>query len=213
MLIKHAGTAPRVDPTAYVAPNAVVCGDVTIGPGSRIMYGAQVIAESGSISIGTQCIVLENAVLRSSARHPLKIGNNCLVGPNAHVVGCTVEDEVFIATGAAIFHSALLGKGSEVRINGVVHLKSHLAPGEIVPIGWVAVGNPAQVLPAGDHDRIWRVQKPLNFPLSVYGLERQRRRWRRSLVNFRRRSARISSMSKTSNSSLLVRSRGHVGSQ
>jgi carbonic anhydrase/acetyltransferase-like protein (isoleucine patch superfamily) len=172
MLIKHAGTAPRVDPTAYVAPNAVVCGDVTIGPGSRIMYGAQVIAESGSISIGKQCIVLENAVLRSSARHPLKIGNNCLVGPNAHVVGCTVEDEVFIATGAAIFHSALLGKGSEVRINGVVHLKSHLAPGEIIPIGWVAVGNPAQVLPAGEHDRIWRVQEPLNFPLCVYGLER-----------------------------------------
>jgi len=172
MLIRHAGTAPRVDPTAYVAPNAVVCGDVTIGRGCRIMYGAQVIAESGSVSIGQQCIVLENAVLRSSARHPLKIGNNCLVGPNAHVVGCTVEDEVFIATGAAIFHSALLGKGSEVRINGVVHLKSHLAPGGIVPIGWVAVGNPAQVLPSGEHDRIWRVQKPLNFPLSVYGLER-----------------------------------------
>jgi carbonic anhydrase/acetyltransferase-like protein (isoleucine patch superfamily) len=172
MLIKHAGTAPRVDPTAYVAPNAVICGDVTIGPGSRIMYGAQVIAESGSISIGEQCIVLENAVLRSSARHPLKIGNNCLVGPNAHVVGCTVEDEVFIATGAAIFHSALLGKGSEVRINAVVHLKSHLAPGEIVPIGWVAVGNPAQVSPSSEHDRIWRVQKPLNFPLSVYGLDR-----------------------------------------
>jgi carbonic anhydrase/acetyltransferase-like protein (isoleucine patch superfamily) len=172
MLIKHAGTAPRVDPTAFVAPNAVVCGDVTIGPGCRIMYGAQVIAESGSISIGTQCIVMENAVLRSSARHPLKIGNNCLVGPNAHVVGCTVEDEVFIATGAAIFHSALLGKGSEVRINGVVHLKSHLAPGQTVPIGWVAVGNPAQVLPPGEHDRIWAIQKPLNFPLCVYGLER-----------------------------------------
>jgi carbonic anhydrase/acetyltransferase-like protein (isoleucine patch superfamily) len=172
MLIKHAGTAPRVDPTAYVAPNAVICGDVTIGPGCRIMYGAQVIAESGSISIGRQCIVLENAVLRSSARHPLKIGNNCLVGPNAHVVGCTVEDEVFIATGAAIFHSALLGKGSEVRINAVVHLKTHLAPKEIVPIGWVAVGNPAQVLPSSEHDRIWRVQKPLNFPLSVYGIDR-----------------------------------------
>jgi carbonic anhydrase/acetyltransferase-like protein (isoleucine patch superfamily) len=172
MLIKHAGTAPRVDPTAFVAPNAVVCGDVTIGPGCRIMYGAQVIAESGSISIGTQCIVMENAVLRSSVSHPLKIGNNCLVGPNAHVVGCTVEDEVFIATGAAIFHSALLGKGSEVRINGVVHVKSHLAPGETVPIGWVAVGNPAQVLPPGEHDRIWAIQRPLNFPLYVYGLER-----------------------------------------
>jgi carbonic anhydrase/acetyltransferase-like protein (isoleucine patch superfamily) len=172
VLIKHAGTAPQVDPSAYVAPNAVVCGNVTIGAGCRVMYGAQVIAESGSISIGRECIVLENAVLRSSARHPLSIGNNCLIGPNAHVVGCTVEDEVFIATGAAIFHSAHLGRGSEVRINGVVHLKSHLGAGDTVPIGWVAVGNPAQVLPPSEHERIWEIQKPLNFPLTVYGFER-----------------------------------------
>ena len=172
MLITHAGATPRVDPTAYVAPNAVVCGNVTIGPDCRIMYGAQVIAESGSICIGRECIIMENAVLRSTARHPLRVGNNCLVGPHAHVVGCTVEDEVFIATGAAIFHSAHLGKGSEVRINGVVHLKTNLAAGDTVPIGWVAVGNPAQILPPGEHQRIWEIQEPLNFPLTVYGLER-----------------------------------------
>ena len=70
MLVKHAGAEPQVDPTAYVAPNAVVCGNVTIGPGCRIMYGAQVIAESGSTTIGRECIVMENAVLRSSARIP-----------------------------------------------------------------------------------------------------------------------------------------------
>jgi carbonic anhydrase/acetyltransferase-like protein (isoleucine patch superfamily) len=172
LLIKHDGVSPQIDPTAWVAPNAVLCGNVTVGPGCRIMYGAQVIAESGSISMGRECIIMENAVLRSSVRHPLSIGNNCLVGPNAHVVGCTVEDEVFIATGAAIFHSARLGKGSEVRINGVVHLKTHLAPGETVPIGWVAVGNPAQVLPPSEHERIWEIQKALNFPLTVYGFDR-----------------------------------------
>jgi carbonic anhydrase/acetyltransferase-like protein (isoleucine patch superfamily) len=172
VLIKHDGASPRIDPTAYVAPNAVVCGDVTIGAGCRIMFGAQVIAESGSITLGRECIVMENAVLRSSAHHPLSIGNNCLVGPNAHVVGCTVEDEVFIATGAAIFHAARLGKGSEVRIHGVVHIKTQLAAGETVPIGWVAVGDPAQVLPPHEHERIWRIQEPLNFPLTVYGFER-----------------------------------------
>jgi carbonic anhydrase/acetyltransferase-like protein (isoleucine patch superfamily) len=172
MLIKHNGVSPQIDPTAWVAPNAVVCGNVTIGPGCRIMYGAQIIAEGGAISIGAECIVMENAVLRSAARHPLTIGSNCLVGPNAHVVGCTVEDEVFIATGAAVFHSARLGKGSEVRINGVVHLKTHVADGATVPIGWVAVGNPAQILPPGDHERIWGIQKPLDFPFTVYGFER-----------------------------------------
>ena len=172
MLFKHDGVSPQIDLTAWVAPNAVVVGNVTVGPGCRIMYGAQVIAEGGTISIGRECIVMENAVLRSTARHPLTVGNNCLVGPNAHVVGCTVEDEVFIATGAAVFHSARLGKGSEVRINGVVHLKTHVAEGATVPIGWVAVGNPAQILSPGEHERIWEIQKPLDFPLTVYGFER-----------------------------------------
>jgi carbonic anhydrase/acetyltransferase-like protein (isoleucine patch superfamily) len=172
MLFQHAGKTPTIDPTAYVAGNAVICGDVSIGPGSRIMYGAQVIAESGSISIGRECIVMENAVLRSSASHPLRIGDNCLVGPGAHVVGCTVDAEVFIATGAAVFHAAHLGRGSEVRVNAVVHIRTHLGAGETVPIGWVAVGNPARIFPPNEHDRIWEIQQPLNFPLTVYGIER-----------------------------------------
>jgi carbonic anhydrase/acetyltransferase-like protein (isoleucine patch superfamily) len=172
MLIKHDAFSPRIDSTAWIAPNAVICGNVTVGSGCRIMFGAQVIAEGGAITIGRDCIIMENAVLRSSARHPLSIGSNCLVGPNAHVVGCTVEDAVFIATGAAIFHSAHLGKGSEVRVNGIVHLKSSLAAGETVPIGWIAVGSPARIFPPGEHEQIWEIQRPLNFPLTVYGFER-----------------------------------------
>ena len=173
MLIKHNGMLPEIDPAAWVAPNAAVCGDVRIGPGCRIMYGAQLIAESGSITVGRECIIMENTVLRSSKRHLLSIGDNCLIGPNAHLAGCTVENEVFIATGAAVFHSARLGEGSEVRINGVVHVRSRLAAGETVPIGWVAVGDPARIFPPGEHDRIWAIQKPLNFPLEVYGLDRE----------------------------------------
>jgi carbonic anhydrase/acetyltransferase-like protein (isoleucine patch superfamily) len=172
MIITHENKSPIIDPSAYVAPNAVVCGDVVIGQDCRILFGAQVIAESGSIEIGSECIIMENAVLRSSARNPLKIGNNCLIGPNAHVAGCSIEDEVFVATGAAIFHGARLGKGCEVRVNGVVHLKTFIPPGETVPIGWVAVGNPASILPPNDHEKIWEIQKPLNFPLTVYGFDR-----------------------------------------
>lgn len=173
MLIEHLGMAPRIDSSAYIAPGAIVCGDVVIGPGCRILHGAQIIAESGSIRLGTECIVMENAVLRSSQSHPLSIGDHCLVGPQAHVVGCTLEDEVFVATGAAVFHSAHLGKGCEVRIHGVVHLKTRLVPGAVVPIGWVAVGDPAAILPPDQHDKIWEIQEPLNFPLTVYGFERR----------------------------------------
>ena len=173
MILTHLGRSPRIDPTAYVAPNAVVCGDVSIGPYCRILFGTQIVGEGGSIEIGRECIVMENAVLRANARHSLAIGNNCLIGPNAHVVGCKIEDEVFIATGAAIFHAARLGKGSEIRVNAVVHLKTHLPAGATVPIGWVAVGDPARILPPDQHERIWAIQAPLNFPLTVYGFERE----------------------------------------
>jgi carbonic anhydrase/acetyltransferase-like protein (isoleucine patch superfamily) len=111
-------------------------------------------------------------VVRAGPCHPCSIGDHCLVGPHAHVTGAVIEDEVFVATGASVFHGAMIGKGSEVRVNAVVHLKTRLAPGSSVPIGWVAVGDPARILPPDRHDEIWAIQKPLNFPLTVYGFER-----------------------------------------
>jgi carbonic anhydrase/acetyltransferase-like protein (isoleucine patch superfamily) len=83
-----------------------------------------------------------------------------------------LEDQVFIATGAAVFHGAHLGRGSEVRVHATVHLRTRLEPGAVVPIGWVAVGDPPVILPPDQHEAIWAVQAPLNFPEWVYGLER-----------------------------------------
>lgn len=173
MILSHAGKTPKIDPSAVVTPTATICGDVTIGPNCRIMHGAAVIAEGGHITLGEQCIVFENAVIRSNRNHATKIGKYCLIGPNAHVVGCTLEENVFIATGAAIFHGARACEGSQVRINGVLHIKSRLEAGAVVPIGWVAVGDPAQVFSPDRHEDIWAIQKPLNFPLTVYGYERE----------------------------------------
>jgi carbonic anhydrase/acetyltransferase-like protein (isoleucine patch superfamily) len=173
MIIAHAGKAPRIDPGAWVAPDATICGDVEIAAGARVLHGARIVGEAGgAIRIGRDVIVMENAVVRAGPRHPCAIGDHCLIGPHAHVTGATIEEQVFIATGAAVFHGAHVGKGCEVRINGVVHLKTRLAPGSIVPIGWVAVGDPARILPPDQHDEIWAIQQPLNFPLTVYGLDR-----------------------------------------
>ena len=172
MLIEHLGRAPTVHAEAFVAPTATVCGDVTVGPGARILHGASVVAEGGSIELGRDCIVLENAVIRSTARSSTRVADHCLIGPNAHVVGCTLEEEVFVATGAAVFHSSTLGARSEVRVHGVVHVNSRLEPGATVPIGWVAVGDPARILPPNEHEAIWALQEPLDFPRTVYGIER-----------------------------------------
>jgi len=172
MILIHSGKKPTIDPTAYIAPTATVCGDVSIGENCRIMFGACIVAEGGAIEIGAHCIILENAVIRSTSRHSARIGDHCLIGPNAHVTGCTLKDEVFVATGAAVFHGAILEARSEVRVNAVVHLKTRLPEDATVPIGWIAVGDPASILPPDQHDAIWKIQEPLNFPLVVYGYDR-----------------------------------------
>lgn len=173
MLVTHAGRQPQIDPSAWIAPDATVCGDVVIGAGARILRGARIIGEGGSeIRVGRYCMVMENAVVRASQRHACVIGDHCLIGPNAHVTGAVLEDQVFIATGAAIFHGAHLGRKSEVRVNAIVHLRTRLEPGTIVPIGWVAVGDPVHILPSAKHDEIWALMKPLNFPEWVYGFDR-----------------------------------------
>jgi carbonic anhydrase/acetyltransferase-like protein (isoleucine patch superfamily) len=172
MILDHLGKAPQIHPDAYVAPTATVCGDVRVAAGARIMFGACVVAEGKPIEIGVDTIVMENAVVRSTSEHPASIGASCLIGPQAHVVGCTLADCVFIATGAAIFHGARLGHNVEVRVHAVVHLRTELPAHTTVPIGWVAVGAPAVILPPDQHDAIWKVQRPLDFPGYVYGVER-----------------------------------------
>jgi carbonic anhydrase/acetyltransferase-like protein (isoleucine patch superfamily) len=173
MLIEHEGKRPQIDATGWIAPDATVCGDVTIGPGAGVLHGARIIGEAGgAIRIGRDVIIMENAVIRASAKHPCAIGDHCLIGPHAHVVGAVIEDEVFIATGASIFHGARLRRGAEVRAGAAVHLRTHLEAGSMVPIGWVAVGDPARILSPDRHEEIWAVQKPLDFPGFVYGIDR-----------------------------------------
>jgi carbonic anhydrase/acetyltransferase-like protein (isoleucine patch superfamily) len=170
VLIEHRGHAPTVDPSAYVAPTAVLCGDVRVGPDARILFGAVLTAEDGSIEIGARCVVMENAVIRGRAAHPVRLGDDVLVGPHAHVNGTDVGDGCFLATGASLFPGSRLGRGVEVRINGVVQVNTVLADETVVPIGWVAVGDPAQIFPPDEHARIWKIQSGLNFSHTVYGV-------------------------------------------
>jgi len=171
MPLEHQGERPRIHETAYIAATATVCGDVTIGAESRVLFSAVLVAEGGPVTIGEHCIVMEQAVLRGTTRHPVHLGDHVLVGPHAHLSGCTVEDSVFVATGASVFNGARLGTRSEVRISGIVHVNTAVPAGATVPIGWVAVGDPAQILPPDEHERIWAVQKTLDFPRTVFGLE------------------------------------------
>src|SRR5258707_12946820 len=101
MILTHNEKKPIIDPTAYVAQTATVCGDVSIGPHCRVMFGACLIAEGGSIEIGLHCIILENAVIRSTSRHSARIGNHCLIGPKPTVPGSSFKGAGFTGTARA----------------------------------------------------------------------------------------------------------------
>jgi gamma-carbonic anhydrase len=114
--------------------------------------------------------------VRGRAGHPTRLGNHVLIGPHAHVNGATIEDRAFLATGVAVFPGAPVGTGAEVRITAVVHVNSALAPETVVPIGWIAVGDPAELFSPDRHEDLWPIQRELDFPCTVFGLPREEAR-------------------------------------
>jgi len=100
MLVEHRGKRPTVDESAYVAPTAVLCGDVRIGPDSRVLFGAVVTGEDGHVEIGARCVVMENALVRGREAHPVELGRNAEVRINGVVhVNTVLEDEALVPIG------------------------------------------------------------------------------------------------------------------
>ncbi|TQJ86290.1 gamma carbonic anhydrase family protein [Streptomyces sp. SLBN-31] len=172
MLIEHRGRRPLVPDSAYVAPSATLCGAVVLGEGARVLHGAVLTAEDGEVRVGVDTVVMEHALVRGRAQHPAVIGDAVLIGPHTHVNGAVVEDEVFVATGASLFPGSVAGAGAELRINSVLQVGSRLAPGTVVPIGWIAAGDPARLFAPEQHEELWQVQRELDFPGTVYGVPR-----------------------------------------
>ncbi len=172
MLYEHRGKKPVVPESAYVAPSAVLCGAVVLGERARVLHGAVLTAEDGEVRTGADVVVMENALIRGRSAHPAVLGDAVLVGPHAHINGALIEDEVFVATGAAAFPGSVAGTGCELRINSVLHVNSRLEPRTVLPIGWIAAGDPAELFSPDRHDELWEIQRDLDFPGTVYGVPR-----------------------------------------
>jgi len=175
MILEHKGARPTIDPDVRIAPNAVICGDVTIGPNCSIGFGAVITAESGPVRIGPNCVIMDTAVIRGVRNNPVEIRSNVLVGPRAYLVGCTVEEDAFLATGAKVFSGARVGRRAEVQVNGIVHIRTILPEGATVPLNWIAVGKPARILPPDQHDEIWAFRSLLISQGMSLGLSARRK--------------------------------------
>ncbi len=121
---------------AYIAPTAVVTGDVTLGAEANIWYGAVLRGDSGAISVGDGTNIQENCVIHEAT----KIGKNCTIGHGAIVHGCTVGDGCVIGMGAIVLTGAVLEEGCLVGAGALVTGKT------VAPAGSMLLGSPAKIV-------------------------------------------------------------------
>lgn len=130
---------PTIDPEAWVHPDAVIIGDVTIGPRSSVWPCAVLRGDYGSIVIGAETSVQDGAVIHATEELATIVGSRVVIGHLAHLEGCRVEDASLIGVGSVVLHRAVVGRGATVGAGAVV------TNDLVVPPGALAVGVPAQI--------------------------------------------------------------------
>jgi carbonic anhydrase/acetyltransferase-like protein (isoleucine patch superfamily) len=123
---------PDIDELAYVAPDAVVIGRVKIGPEASVWPGAVLRGDHGTIIVGARTSVQDGTVVHCTARHPTVIGADCVVGHNAHLEGCVVEELCLIGSGSVTLNRAVIGAGSIVAAAALVPEGFEVPPGSLV---------------------------------------------------------------------------------
>mgnify|MGYP003234969921 CR=1 FL=1 len=115
MLLPFGGKVPRDEGAVFVAPNATVLGDVVLGPGSSVWYGAVLRGDDGTLTLGENTNVQDNAVLHCDPGGAVTLGKNVTVGHCALVHGCTVGDGSLIGMHATLLNHCVVGKNCIIK--------------------------------------------------------------------------------------------------
>jgi carbonic anhydrase/acetyltransferase-like protein (isoleucine patch superfamily) len=132
---------PRIDPHAFVHPDAAVIGDVTLGADATVWPAAVLRGDYGSIVVGARTSIQDGTVIHAGPGFPTVVGDGCVVGHLVHLEGCVLEDECLVGSNAVVLHHAVVGVGATVGAGAVVPRKMHVPPGAL------ALGIPAVVRP------------------------------------------------------------------
>lgn len=144
-LIPFGGKAPRVDPSAFVAPGARLIGDVEIGAGASIWYNCVLRGDVNAIRIGARTNIQDGSVIHVDSPkpghetgHPTIIGEEVLIGHLAMVHGCILHDRAFVGLGAIVMDGCEIGSGAMLAAGAM------LTPGRRIPAGQLWAGRPAK---------------------------------------------------------------------
>jgi carbonic anhydrase/acetyltransferase-like protein (isoleucine patch superfamily) len=137
--MEYYGKNPKIGKGVFIAPNAVVLGDVEIGDGSSVWYGVVIRGDRAKIRIGTNVNIQDNCTLHTDLASPVNIGDYVTVGHNCVIHGCEIEDNSLIGIGSVILNDACIKTGSVVASGSVVK------EGQIVGPYQLAAGVPAKI--------------------------------------------------------------------
>ena len=146
-LAPYAGNAPRIHPTAFVAPGACLIGDVEVGPGASVWYNCVLRADLNRIVVGARSNVQDGTVIHVEPHLPTLIGEDALVGHMAILHGCTVADRAFVGMGSITLDGARIEAGAMLAAGAL------LGPGKVIPPRELWAGRPARLMRAiGDDE-------------------------------------------------------------
>ncbi len=139
MFVEYRGKSPKVAESAFIAPTAVLIGDVEVGPESSIWFGAVLRGDNGPIRIGARTSVQDNCVIHVSDGGRTILGDDVTVGHCAVMEDCTIGNKALIGSNAVILNGATIGVGSLIAAGSVVGERTQ------IPDGVLAAGAPATV--------------------------------------------------------------------
>lgn len=137
MIFEYEGNRPQIGKNVFIAPTAVIIGNVEIGDGASIWYGVVLRGDEGKIVIGSGSNVQDNSVIHTTPDNPTILGDDVTIGHGALLEGCRVEKGAVIGMGAIILHQAVIGEQSMVAAGSVVTPGTHIQPRTL------AAGTPA----------------------------------------------------------------------
>jgi carbonic anhydrase/acetyltransferase-like protein (isoleucine patch superfamily) len=132
---------PTIDSSAFVHPDAVIIGSVTIGPEATVWPHAVLRGDYGKIVVGARTSVQDGTVVHATEEHPTLIGDRCVIGHLVHLEGCTIEDDSLVGSNSVVLHRAVVRSGALVGAGAVVPNDTE------VPSGAMALGIPAKIRP------------------------------------------------------------------
>lgn len=139
MIIEFMGKRPQIHPTAYIAPNATIIGDVVIEAEASVWFGAVIRGDHGRITIGPRTSVQDNVVVHVNGRHNTVIEADVTLGHGVVVEGCHLHAGVLVGMNATVLSGAVVEAGSLIAAGAVVGENQH------IPAGVLAAGVPARV--------------------------------------------------------------------